>query len=661
MTQIISRASDVRITEINLSSVITSTSVTVAAIPVISKQGTSKSPLLFTNAQDWLTEYGNPDPSISMTIQAGLNYFSEGNQAWGLRVVGAGAIYAGVLMYVDSSGLTQLYGIGTVDPLNTDLSTLLPGGGGGSNPGMANGPSAAEAVALFYPSHGQGSYGNDLAIQITTQAVQPPQNVAANATINGTGVMAPDTYTYMVSCLTKSGESLASTPATVVLSGVSQPIASITVSWTANPAAIGYNVYGRVNDSSFGLIKTVGASSNSYVDTGVITPLHSKQPITDAGQVQGSEQFVVSVYDTTKPQQGPLEQFTCTLGPNVDASGTQTELENRINPFSSYIQVVSNVPALVSVPEITSAAKTNMAGGDSGSTPTSSQIALAMQVFSNKQLYNVNTFIGAGLADPTYQLAMDTLVQGRGDAVSLIDVPAIDQKFQQAIDYRNLTLNLNSSYSALFNPDLLQADLINGQQVYNPPSSWAGALCARTDRIANPAFSIAGLNRGLLNVLKQRYTFDDGQATALFDAQVNYTRTFVGQGIALWEQLTLAGEYSALSWLSVRRITNVIKVALYKFLLYSLQEMNTDAVRRQIINSCSQYLDSVVNANGLSDYTVECDNGNNTAATANAGILVVTVVLVPMIPIHEIQLQIVISKSGVSFSEVLSQVNGNTR
>jgi phage tail sheath protein FI len=644
MTQIISRASDVRITEINLSSVITNSSVTCAAIPVVSVQGITK-PKLFTNAQDWLTEYGNPDPSVSMTIQSGLNYFTEGNQAWGLRVVGTDALYAGVLLYQDTDSLSHLEGQSATDPTNTDLGTLVTTG--------------QEAVALFYPIHGPGSYGDDLSISIATAAISAPTNLQLTPTL-GSGSMSPTTYAYQVSALSPEGESLSSSQVTIVLSGVSQPIASITLTWTGVASAIGYNVYGRLANSTYGLLQTVGATTTTFVDAGTITADTTHLPITDIGDVVGSNEFIVSVYDNSKPNQGPLENWTCTLTPNVDASGTQTELEDRINPFSTYIQVVSNVAALNSIPQVTAVTETAMAGGDSGTAPTSSQIASAMQVFANKQLYNPNVFVNAGISDPIYQLAIDTLVQGRGDAVSLLDVPPSSQQFQTAIDYRNLTLNLNSTYSSLFNPDALQVDLINGKQVYVPPSSWAAALCARTDRVANPAYSIAGLNRGLLNIIKQRYTFDDGEATALFNAQVNYLRTFVGQGIALWEQQTLAGQYSALSWLSVRRIVNVIKVALYKFLLYSLQEMDTDAIRRQIINSCSAYLDTVVNSAGLNSYNVECDNGNNTAATANAGILVVTVVLVPNIPIHEIQLQVVVSKQGVTFSEVLSQVNSNS-
>jgi phage tail sheath protein FI len=225
-----------------------------------------------------------------------------------------------------------------------------------------------------------------------------------------------------------------------------------------------------------------------------------------------------------------------------------------------------------------------------------------------------------------------------------------------AINYRNLQLNLNSTYSGLFSPDVLEADTINGQQQYVPFSGQAAARCAYTDSVANPSFSIAGLNRGLLSVLGTRYQYDQGEMDALFQAQVNYTQTFVGQGTALWEQQTLAAEMSALSWLSVRRIVNVIKVALYQFLLYSLQEPNDDFLGRQIVSSCSDYLQTIQNARGITAFTVVSDTSNNTAQDFNTGVRNVTVIIIPTIPVHIINLQVVISQQGVSFTEALSQV-----
>lgn len=646
MLQLVRRASDVRIQEINLSAVISGSSVTVAALPIVSRQG-STSPLLFTNSTDFLNEYGNPDPSVSMTIQSGLNYLSQGNQLWAVRAVGAGAMYGCVLLYSDNTDITRLRGVAVADPKNTDLSTLV-------NPDE-------EAIALFYGIHGPGSYANDLAVQIVTNQVNAPTSVNASASPTG-GQLPSATYTYLVSSISSNGESLPSTPATIVVSGISQPTGKVTLSWPGVPGAIGYNIYGRVSPSGgFGFIAQVGANTTTFGDTGAILPDANRQPVSSSADASSSDSFNVVVYDTSIPQQGPLENWTCTLVQQLSAAGEQMYIEDRINPFSQYLQVVSNVPALPTVPTMESAPKTNMAGGNSGATPTTSQIIQAMQVFSNRELYGTNTFINGGISVPDYQLAMDSLVQKRGDAVSLLDTPSAMQKFQDAVNYRNLNLNLNSTYSALFNPDVLQVDRINGQQVYVPMSGWAGALCAYTDRITNQAHSIAGLNRGLLPVLKQRYTYDDGQATAMFDAQVNYVRTFVGQGIALWEQQTLAAQQSALSWLNVRRCVNAIKVALYQYLLYALQEQDTDALRRSIVNSLTTYLDTWVNAKGLSSFQVVCDKSNNPAAAVNAAVLVVTVILVPTLAVHEVQLQMVISKAGVDFAETLAQVTGNTQ
>lgn len=642
MVQLVKRASDVRTQEINLSQVITSSSASVACLPIISRQGSTK-PLLFTNADSFLAEYGNPDPSTSMTIQSGLNYFTEGDQLWAFRVAGSGALYSSLLVYIDTDETTKVKTVGLADPVNTDLDSLVVG--------------AQQAVMLFYPTRGPGSYANNTSIAIGSSGVHAPVNFNGTSTLSG-GQLGNGSYYYMVSAVTFDGESLPSTPVNVLVSGATIATAKTTLTWDAVPNAVGYRVYGRTSGAAFGLLATVGGATYTFSDEGTLAPDVGVQPPTPT-TAAASNVFTVSVYDNTNPLAGPIETWECTLGAGVDSSGAQTQVEDKINPFSSIIQVVSNVASLAAVPVLGSVAKAALGGGDSGMAPTSYQIANAMQVFKNTQLYNINMLINGGIADPVMQLAMDTLAQRRADSLALLDVPSAKQKFQSAIDYRNLELNLNSSYSALFNPDLFQPDYINGKQVYVPPSGWAAALCARTDRVANPAYSIAGLNRGLLNVLKQRYSFDDGEATALYNAQVNYTRTFVGQGIALWEQQTMAAEYSALSFVSVRRIVNVIKVAMYKFLLYALQEMNTDAVRRGIVSGATDYLDTIKNAGGLYDFEVRCDNSNNPNAAANAGILVVTIVLIPQIPIHEIQLEVVISKRGVSFNETLASLNGN--
>jgi hypothetical protein len=642
------QGSKVIVTEINLSQVIAATSSSVAGQVVVSAQG-SAFPQNFTDPNDYLNAYGNPNAQISFDQYCALDYFKEGNNLWSVRALGTGYAYAAVLMYTDGT-LTYLTPIeaGVATPTEPDFTALLPSGN-------------YTALALFYPLQGPGSFGDAFAIGIVSANLTTPAWAVnpISSTITG-GSLPPATYQYQVSAFNSVGETLATNPVTIVIAGSSVTNA-VTLSWSAVSGAQGYYVYGRTSTTVF-LIAQVGAGTTTFTDTGAITPESSpnpnQQPITSAADVTTSPFFTVQVFNANNGLVYPAETYTCSFEDNTSSQGTETELEQAINPFSATIQVTSNIPNLLNPPTIaTSVAPTSMAGGNSGGAPTDSDIINAWQVFINKQLYPVNICINSGHFDPAIQQAMDTLVQARGDSIALLDTPSTEQQSQQAINYRNLQLNLNSTYSALFCPDVLEPDTINGKQLYVPFSGWAAALCARTDRVANPSFSIAGLNRGLVNVLATRYTYNQGEMDNLFDAQVNYTQTFVGQGIALWEQQTLSGEFSALSWLSVRRITNVIKVALYNFLLYSLQEPNDQFTGLQIVGSCTAYLQSIQNARGISGFTVVSDNSNNSAQDFNSGIRNVTVVIIPVIPIHIINLQVVISKQGVSFAEVLSQVN----
>lgn len=641
------QGSKVIVTEINLSQVIVSASSSVASEVIIATQGRTV-PVQFTNGTDYLTEYGIPNASVSFDQYCALDYFSEGSDLWGLRVVSDDALFCGTLLYQDADGTTHLLPVagGVANPETPDwdqLQTLVPN---------------TTLIALFYPLRGPGSYADVLALSVTSTNISAPDMTQFPPTTASTGgTLAAATYEYQVSSVSATGETLASNPVTVVIAAGTS---TNTVTLQFNPVAqaIAYNIYGRTS-AGLGYLTQVGQSNTtiSFTDTGAIQPDTTKQPITSIDDVVVSPFFTIDVFNTSTSTSFAIEQFQCTLTENTSSSGLETELEQAINPFSSNIQVTSNVPSLNVVPtSVGNVALTNFVDGDSGSAPDSTDVAGAWATFGNKQLYPINLLINSGHFTPDVQLAMDTLAQGRGDCVGLLDVPSNSQQFQQAINYRNLQLNLNSTYSALFCPDVLEADTFNGKQQYVPFSGWAAALCARTDRVANPSFSIAGLNRGLVNVLKTRQVYDQGEMDALFNAQVNYTQTFVGQGIALWEQQTLSSEFSALTWLSVRRIVNVLKVALYQFLLFSLQEPNDDFLGRQIVESCSSYLTSLQNVRALSGFTVVSDSTNNTAQDFNSGIRNVTVIIIPTIPTHIINLQVVVSKQGVTFSEVLSQV-----
>lgn len=230
------QGSKVIVQEINLSQVITSASTSVGAQIVVSNQGDTTKPILFTNAQDYLAQYGNPNAKISFDVYCGLDFFKEANQLWALRVAGPGALYASVLMYADASGTTHLAPIpaGVVDPTKPDWPTLLQQVGSG----------ATTAIALFYPSMGQGSYGNNTAISISSATLTAPAQPSATSS-STVGTLPAGTYQYQVSAVGFNGESLASSAEVVVIATGGTTTNSITLSWPRMPLATGYRVYGR--------------------------------------------------------------------------------------------------------------------------------------------------------------------------------------------------------------------------------------------------------------------------------------------------------------------------------------------------------------------------------------------------------------------------------
>jgi phage tail sheath protein FI len=297
-----------------------------------------------------------------------------------------------------------------------------------------------------------------------------------------------------------------------------------------------------------------------------------------------------------------------------------------------------------------------LAGGDSGTAPTNGAIGLAMEAeFGDPEKTSVNIFINGGIYDVAYQQKLESIARTRGDAVAILDAPPQAQQFQDYIDYRNLTLNINSSYAALYGPDIFSDDPYNGKKLYVPPSGYVASVYARTDAVAGPQFAPAGLNRGLLNVLGLREEYNEAQRTLLFQAQCNYVRKFIGEGIAVFEAVTLQAKQSALSWVNVRRMINVIKVSVKDFLMFSLHEPNDDFTRRQIVQSISEFLQFWKDARGILEFKVISDNTNNPSAQYNLGILKVTIFVTPVIPVHEIMVDMVITKQGISFSEVSIQ------
>ena len=638
MTGLTQRSADVYFNEIDLSQTIRQRSTANAAIVLVSRKGRLER-FNVTNWDDFVTEYGERDASVSFGHYCAKDFFDDGNYLDVVRVAGSGYKYSAALLKDDGSGNSSVVGInnGIVDPSEIDWDLYVSG--------------SEIPLLMFYPISGPGSYANNISVRIVSSNLSTPAAPSLSGATTG-GVLGSGTYQYKISVISSSRETLASASATVTLASTST--GAITVSWPAVEGAQGYKIFGRSSSGQY-LIATVGATVNSFVDNGLITPDTDEPPITSPANLAAQDRvFTVEVYDMSVNTSVPRESWTCTLNDFTDGNGVQLEAVQRINPFSNYIKVASYVPMLVgSTPYVKNTAKQGLIGGDSGSAPTNGQIAAAWGTwFGDREQVSVNILINAGYTDVGVQKAMDTLAQKRGDATSILDLPPALQKYSDAIAYRQLTLNLNSSYSALYGPDVLVNDEYNGKRLLIPCSGKVAGIYARTDRVAGPQYAPAGLNRGQVDLLDLRYKYDEGQRNQLFNAQVNYIRSFVGMGTAVFEQVTLQSKASALSWVNVRRMVNVMKGAVKDYLIYTVHEPNDEFTRRQIVGGLTDYCRYWKDARGISDFTIVCDKSNNPPAAYNLGILKVAVIITPIIAVHEIQVDMVITKQGVAFSEI---------
>jgi hypothetical protein len=643
--------SDVYVEERDLSEIPPTIATSIGAIVFASKKG-PKGRFKVTDVDKFLAKYGPPDAAVSFGHYCSLAFLEQSNQLWCVRAVGPGYSYGGVALQMRQTPpvdtVPTLRPATADDPIEygVDFATL---GGAGSI--FDN---------LFYlHAIGPGSYSANLYARIVSDNLVPPSNVQAVdfstvgpliVGMSTAGSINPGTYEYRVTAQNAVGETIASALASVTITIVGT---SVYLSWDPVAGATAYNIYGRdTTPATWGYIDTVGGGTYYFIDRGTIVPDILRQPPVTQTM---TDEFKIEIYDHEISTANPQETFECSMLEKVDGMGRQLELTQSINPFSEYVRVISNVASFLpsTLPTIYTTPKVGFAAGNSGAAVSSSDINTGWDQFADNEEVDIRLLINGGYASPSVQMKMDGLCHSRKDCVAILDVPSTSQKSQQAIDYRNISLNLNSNRSALYTPDVLIEDQYSGKVLYVPPSGHVAAVYAYTDATTYPWFAPAGLNRGLLRVLGIRYRYNKGERDAMWAAQVSYIRNFPGLGRAVWEQRTLQAKTSGYSFMNVRRLMDFIHISLSRAVLYQVFEPNDDFTRFQIKEICDLFLRAVKKARGINRWLTVCDGRNNDAISAGNGQLNVDIFVEPTLPAEKIRLRSILTRQGANFEELI--------
>lgn len=357
-----------------------------------------------------------------------------------------------------------------------------------------------------------------------------------------------------------------------------------------------------------------------------------------------------------------LEKFQVSRQSKIDGFGKDLYIEDRVNGFSRYIQVLDNTAIANTALPKEQATRLDFVNGSNGAEISSGDLINGWNEFANPADIDVRILINGGETSIAVQTKMKTVAEGRADCIAVLDIPwASVQSVTDMITFRSTTQNFNSSYCALYTPWLQIYDPYNDKLVYVPPSGHVAAQMAYNDYVANPWDAPAGFTRGILNVIATSYIFTQGERDVLYPAQINPIQTFRGEGIVIWGQKTLQKKSSAMSSVNVRRLLIVIEKSMAIALRPLLFEGNSEITRFRATALLEEYLDRLSaqgafqREGGDNGFHVLCNTQNNTAYTIDSLQMNVDVFIKPTRAVEYIKLQSIVTPTGASFEELIAK------
>lgn len=357
-------------------------------------------------------------------------------------------------------------------------------------------------------------------------------------------------------------------------------------------------------------------------------------------------QFWVEIFQEYRSnRQAPDEAFLVTRDYFTDGFGEQLQIEEVINRKSKLIRYRPNPNAPIEV-KILNQANVYLGGATNGNRPNESQVVRGWELYRDPESVTANIFIQGGYDSVPVQQVMADIAEDRMDAIAVLDVPRNQQALTDAIYFRRNDLNLDTSYAALYAPDLLIYDEYNDREVYIAPSGYVAAAYAHTDNVAATWFAPAGLTRGLLDVRGLREVYNQGDRDALADAQINPMRVMPGIGYSIWGADTLAVMPSALNNVNVRRLMNFLESSIKNAALYQVFEQNDEILWARLTDLCVRFLKPIRDGRGLYWYSVVCDESNNTFETQANGDTILDIYVDPVLPAKRIHLNATVNRRG---------------
>jgi hypothetical protein len=219
---------------------------------------------------------------------------------------------------------------------------------------------------------------------------------------------------------------------------------------------------------------------------------------------------------------------------------------------------------------------------------------------------------------------------------------------------RNQFLAIASSYVVTYANWLKTYDAYSDKNIWTPSSGFVAAKIAQASQASFPWSAVAGVSRGgLTNVSDLAINPTQKQRDLLYKVNFNPIAFFPGDGFVIYGQKTLYRQPSAFDRLNVRRLFLVLEKATKNLLKSYVFEPNSYATRSRLVGALSPIFDNAKINDGLYDYTIVCDERNNTPNVIDNNELKISIYIQPTRTAEFILADFVATRTGVNFSELI--------
>jgi len=273
-------------------------------------------------------------------------------------------------------------------------------------------------------------------------------------------------------------------------------------------------------------------------------------------------------------------------------------------------------------------------------------------LLSNQDDYRFNALFTPGLVQDfaSHVSKISTIItntQNRGDNIFVVDMTGFGSPITTVV---SRAASINSSYAATYWPWCQILDPATGKNIFVPASVLIAGVFANNDRVAEPWFAPAGINRGgLSQVIRAEQKISQPNRDILYQGKVNPIATFPGTGVVVYGQKTLQTRASALDRVNVRRLLIELKSFISQVANTLVFDNNTIATRNQFLSQVNPYLESVQQRQGLFAFRVIMDDTNNTGDVIDRNQLVGQIFVQPSRTVEFIYLDFNIQPTGATF------------